>query len=146
MPRNRLTTVLAGAVLALAFGTAAASAATAYASATVNVRAGAGTGYAVVDVLRRGEAVDIDYCRGSWCLVRKPGVDGWVSANYLSADRGYDDRYDRPRVVVRPPAYYRPWRPYYRPYVRPYGGFYGGPYFNSSVCAGGPNLSFCFGG
>lgn len=148
MSRTRLTTILAGAVVALGLGTAAASAATtAYASTTVNVRAGAGTGYAVVDVLHRGEAVDIDYCRGSWCLVNGDGFEGWVSANYLAADRGYRDDafYDSPRVIVRPPRYYRPWRPH-RPYFQPYGSYWNGPYVGTSVCAGGPHMSFCFGG
>ncbi len=129
-------------------GTAAATAAPAYASATVNVRAGAGTGFPVVDVLRPGDAVEIDHCRGSWCFVDTGSGDGWVSARYLTADRvGYGDRYsdrdyyDEPRVVVRPRSYYRPYRSFYGPY----GGFYGGPSFGSSVCAGGPNMSFCVG-
>jgi len=51
----------------------------------VNVRSGPGTNYAVVDVAQRGEQVDVQQCRGSWCYITKPGPDGWVSASYLSA-------------------------------------------------------------
>lgn len=51
----------------------------------VNVRSGPGTNYAVVDVARRGQQVDVQQCQGSWCYVTKPGPDGWVSASYLSA-------------------------------------------------------------
>ncbi len=111
------------------FGTgAAALAASAYATSNVNVRSGPGTGYGVVDVLRRGEGVDIDYCRGSWCRVVKSGPDGWVSASYLARDR-YDED-DDSFYIERPRRHYRPWRP-----VRPSWG--------SSACIGGPNASFC---
>lgn len=70
------------------------------ATTTVNVRSGPGTQYSVVDVLQRGERVEVIQCRGSWCEVDKRGRDGWVSSNYLtSADRrgpGRDrDRNDR---------------------------------------------------
>ena len=41
--------------------------------------------------LSRGERVDVQGCRGSWCRVSKPGPDGWVSANYLDAGGYYDD-------------------------------------------------------
>ena len=75
------------AALALVTGTASAFAAPAFASDNVNVRSGPGPGYGVVDNLRRGEPVDIDSCRGSWCYVIKPGPDGWVSANYLETER-----------------------------------------------------------
>lgn len=112
MPAHRLALGLAGALLALGIGTAAALAAPAYASATVNVRSGAGTGYPVVDVLHPGQRVDVEYCRGAWCMVEKSGPDGWVNANYLTADRyDDDDEYyedddyfiiERPRYGIRP--------------------------------------------
>ena len=54
----------------------------------VNVRSGPGTNYAVVDTARRGQQVDVQQCQGSWCYIAKPGPDGWVSANYLSANSG----------------------------------------------------------
>ena len=81
------------AALAMLATTAAASAAPAYATSNVNVRSGPGTGYRVVDALRRGERVDVQYCRGSWCFVEKSGPDGWVSANYLNRGGrpGWDD-------------------------------------------------------
>ena len=111
---------------------AAAFAASAYATTTLNVRSGPGTGYGVVDVLRRGEAVDVDYCRGSWCRVVKSGPDGWVSASYLARDRYDDDYYedDDSFFIERPGRYYRPWRP-------------SRPYWGSSACVGGPNARFC---
>ncbi|MGV3491753.1 MAG: SH3 domain-containing protein [Devosia sp.] len=129
MPLPRLTLIAATAVAVLGFA-GAAQAATAYASSTVNVRSGAGTGYAVVDVLRPGQRVEVDYCRGSWCYVEKSGPDGWVSARYLDADRyrdddwyDEDDYYDDGFYLERP---------------RPF------PFFRSQVCWGGNRASFCF--
>jgi uncharacterized protein YraI len=57
-------------------------------TSNVNVRTGPGTNYAVVDVVQRGQQVDVQQCQGSWCYVAKPGPDGWVSASYLSAGGG----------------------------------------------------------
>jgi len=114
-------------------GTAAASAATAYASTTVNVRAGAGPGYRVVDVLRPGERVEVDYCKGAWCAVDKPGPDGWVNANYLTSGRDYDDDdydyYDDDEpdfYIMHPRSRVQYW-----------------PYYQNRVCVGGPNARFC---
>ncbi|MBD8063995.1 SH3 domain-containing protein [Devosia sp. PTR5] len=75
----------------------AAQAAPGTATNNVNVRSGPGTGYAVVDALRRGDRVDVQRCQGSWCYVVKPGPDGWVSANYLSAGGRPVDA-DRPGI------------------------------------------------
>lgn len=149
MSFKRKALTLGLALAALFTTTAGAYAAAAYATSPVNVRNGPGPGYRVVDVLRRGEAVDVDYCEGTWCAISKPGADGWVSASYLSRGRGggydddadyynddsYNDDYyygddfyiDRPRVIRRLPA------------RRFYGGY--GPDF--SACVGGPNASFC---
>lgn len=132
MTFKRTVLTLGIATAALIGSGAAAFAASAYATANVNVRSGPGTGYGTVDVLQRGERVDIDYCRGSWCLVNKSGPDGWVSASYLSRgdsyrdDRRYDD--DDDFYIERRRPVYRPYRPY-----RP----------SSSACIGGPNASFC---
>jgi uncharacterized protein YraI len=129
MPLRHIALGLAGALFALAAGATAASAATAYASSTVNVRAGAGTGYPVVGVLRPGQRVEIDYCKGAWCLIEQRGPDGWVNANYLNADRYYDDDfYDDGFYLERPRYRYRPIYPFYR----------------SQACFGRPNVSFCF--
>lgn len=54
----------------------------------VNVRSGPGTNYGVVDVVARGQQVDVQQCQGSWCYIAKPGPDGWVSASFLSAAGG----------------------------------------------------------
>lgn len=147
--------IMAGglAALALLATTAAASAAPAYATTNVNVRSGPGTGYGVIDALRRGEQVDVQYCRGSWCFVQKRGPDGWVSANYLQRGGGGggwddDDDYYEPRpprpphwdpYPPRPPHWDprppRPW-PVYPPYPSRPGG---------SVCFNGPSGYFCIG-
>lgn len=136
------------AALALMATAGAAMAAPAYATGNVNVRSGPSAGYGVVDVMRRGEQVEVQQCRGSWCFVERRGPDGWVSARYL--DRGYngggwddDDYYDRPPVwnprPPRPPHWNprppRPW-PVYPPYPQRPGG---------SVCFNGPNGYFCIG-
>ena len=94
------------AALSLMATAGAASAAPAFVSGNVNVRSGPGTGYSVIDTVRRGERVDVQQCRGSWCYVEKRGPDGWVSANYLERGGrpGWNDDDD----------YYRP--PVYRPY------------------------------
>ena len=136
MSFRRFALGLAGAVALLAAGIGAASAATAYANSTVNVRAGAGTGYAVVGVLRPGQRVDIDYCRGAWCLIQQRGPDGWVNANYLDSGRSYDrDRYDRyDRYDDYDDGFYLE-RPRYRPSY---------PFYRSQACFGRPNVSFCF--
>lgn len=150
------TGIAAFAVLAT---TLAASAAPAVATGNVNVRSGPGTGFAVVDALRRGERVDIQYCRGSWCFVQKPGPDGWVSANYLSNARpgggggwnddwndGWNDGWNprpprpphwNPAPPPRPPHWNpRPPRPYPLPQpVHP----------GASMCFNGPNGYFCMG-
>ena len=136
--KNKALT-LSIAALALCATTGAALAVTAFASSPVKVRTGPGTSYAVVDVLQRGERVNIEYCRGTWCAVSKPGPDGWVSAKYLSRAGGYDDDFfydddyyddgfyiEPPRVIRRYP---RRIYPLYEP------GF--------SACIGGPNASFC---
>jgi len=60
---TQLPLIAAAATALLLAGTLAASAATAFASTTVNVRAGAGTGYPVVDVLRAGQRVEVNYPR-----------------------------------------------------------------------------------
>ena len=137
------------AALAIVTTTVAASAAPAVATGSVNVRTGPGTGYPRVDTLRRGEQVDVQYCRGSWCYVEKRGPDGWVSANYLrsgrpSWDNGWDndwhDRWDNPRPPrwdhnpPRPPH----WNPRPQPLPRPYNP-------GASMCFNGPNGYFCIG-
>jgi hypothetical protein len=142
------------AALALLATTATAFAAPAYATGNVNVRSGPGTGYSRVDVLRRGEQVDVQQCRGSWCYVEKRGPDGWVSANYLSRGGGWNDDddwdddwgWDRPpHWNPRPPRppHWNPPRPWPQPQPWPYSGY---PDNNSgSVCFNGPNGYFCIG-
>ncbi|KRA97233.1 hypothetical protein ASD83_08765 [Devosia sp. Root685] len=160
MALNRKLITSALATLAVLATTAAASAAPAIATGNVNVRSGPGTGYAVVDALRRGERVDIQYCRGSWCFVEKRGPDGWVSANYLSSGNGggwnggWDGGYE-PAPPPRPPHWNpRPPRPpHWNPNPRPphWGGGprpYPQPYPvnpGASFCFNGPNGYFCAG-
>lgn len=145
--------LMAGGLAALALMATAGTAFAAPANATsnVNVRSGPGTHYSVVDALRRGERVDVQQCRGSWCYVEKRGPDGWVSANYL--ERGGrpgwndDDHYDRPPVYrPRPPRWDGPYRP---PHWDPRPPRHHYPRYpdrnDSSVCFNGPNSSFCIG-
>lgn len=143
-------TLITAALAALALATTAAGAyaATAIATGTVNVRTGPGTGYGVVDSLYRGERVEVNRCRGSWCFVERRGPDGWVSSSFLANSGDYRDRPNR-----RPPpqryyndyddGYYmeRPRRP---PPQRYYDGY--GPRHprNNSACFGSPGMSFCF--
>lgn len=140
------------ATMAVLGTTIAASAAPAVATGNVNVRTGPSTGFRVIDTLRRGERVDIQYCRGSWCFVEKRGPDGWVSANYLSSGRPAwgndwdDDHWERPRPP-RPPHWDRPnhprpphWNP--RP-PRPQPIYPSNP--GASMCFNGPNGYFCIG-
>lgn len=128
------------ATLAIIATTVAASAAPAIATGNVNVRSGPGTGFHRVDTLRRGEHVDVQYCRGSWCYVQKRGPDGWVSANYLRSarpnwDNDWHDRWDNPR----PPRWDYD-RPHWNPRPQPYPSRPG-----ASMCFNGPNGYFCIG-
>lgn len=147
--RKLLTSALA--TLAVLASTAMAAAAPAVATGNVNVRSGPGTGYAVIDTLRRGEQVDVQQCRGSWCYVEKRGADGWVSANYLSSSRpdwnNNDWGWNRP-TPPRPPVVnpYPPRPPHFNPRPprpQPWPGYGGGN--NGSVCFNGPNGYFCIG-
>jgi hypothetical protein len=128
------------ATLAVIATTVAASAAPAIATGNVNVRSGPGTGYPRVDTLYRGERVDVQYCRGSWCYVEKRGPDGWVSANYLRSGRpSWDDDWDDDWYEPRPPRPPRP--PHWDPWPRPI--YPGNP--GAQVCFNGPNGYFCIG-
>ncbi|KKC37231.1 hypothetical protein WH87_11720 [Devosia epidermidihirudinis] len=149
------------AALALLATAGAAMAAPAYATSNVNVRSGPGTGYAAIDTLRRGEQVDVQYCRGSWCFVDKRGPSGWVSSSYLQrgGNPGWNDQpnWNSPPIwnaPPRPPVWNpgpppRPphWNPNPRPPhwnpgppPRPYPTQPGG-----SVCFNGPNGYICMG-
>jgi uncharacterized protein YraI len=89
--RKKLLNVATGVAVAAAavvMFLPAAQAAPGAVTGNVNVRSGPGTNYAVLDVARRGETVDVQRCQGSWCYVVRPGADGWVSASYLSASGG----------------------------------------------------------
>lgn len=120
-------------------GSTAAFAAAAFVDTPLNVRASASANSPIVDVLQRGDRVEVEFCQGTWCAVSKPGPDGWVSARYLSPDRGFydddfydDDYYDEPIYIERPRRVF----PRYR-----YRSRYDDPSF--SACVGGPNARFC---
>ena len=83
-----IATGVAVATTALVVFLPAANAAPGTVTTNVNVRSGPGTNYSVVDTARRGERVDVQQCRGSWCYIEKSGPDGWVSANYLTTGSG----------------------------------------------------------
>ncbi len=80
-----LATGVAVAAAAVVVFLPAANAAPGTITGNVNVRSGPGTNFAVVDVARTGQTVDVQRCQGSWCYVVKPGPDGWVSSTYLTA-------------------------------------------------------------
>ena len=89
MSPARLALCALGTFAAIGLGIAPALAGGAVASTFVNVRAGPGGGQPVVAVLEPGQRVRIDHCRGPWCLIRQPGPDGWVDANYLTTPGHY---------------------------------------------------------
>jgi uncharacterized protein YraI len=57
----------------------------AYTRADLNLRVGPGTHYGVIDVIPRGDPVDVFGCLAEfeWCDVEWYGLRGWVSARYL---------------------------------------------------------------
>ncbi len=61
---------------------------------TLNVRSGPGSGYRLVDVLHRGEIVDVVGCEPGWCYVHTSRAGGWASAGYLAG------LVDRPHRVI----------------------------------------------
>lgn len=70
--------------------TAGAYAWPATATTAVNVRSGPGTNYRVVSVLQRGQRVEVNDCRGSWCFIQGTrGSGGWVSSSYLNQSNSW---------------------------------------------------------
>lgn len=123
-----------GLAAAIVVGAAApAFAVTAFATTNVNVRSCGSTDCRVVDVLRRGERVDVDFCEGAWCAVDKRGRDGYVNANYLTRD--WDDYDDDYYSDDDDDYFYIERRGHLRRYVRPVPSF--------GACVGGPNARFC---
>lgn len=83
---------------------APALAATAHTTGNVNVRSGPGTGYARLGTLTAGTRVDLRGCEDNWCNVRGAGLNGWVSANFLTNYAGRPPAVViAPTIVVRPP-------------------------------------------
>lgn len=54
-------------------------------TSNVNVRSGPGTNYAVVTAVPGGTTVDVQRCDAGFCYIQGRRVEGWVSAQYLSA-------------------------------------------------------------
>jgi uncharacterized protein YraI len=80
----------AGFVMLASAGAAFAS--PAMVTSNVNVRFGPGPNYSVIDIVRRGEFVDLVGCQNTWCYVDRNGSEGWISAAYL----------DRSDIAQRP--------------------------------------------
>ena len=153
------TLMAAGVAAAALLATSvSAFAAPAYATGNVNVRSGPGTQYSRVDALVRGQQVDVQQCRGSWCYVVKSGPDGWVSSNYLNRGRpqnNWDDDYEweEPTWNPRPPRWnpapqrpphWNPRPPRPQPVYPSYPSYPSYPDYDSgSVCFNGPNGYFC---
>lgn len=113
--KKLISLVLSGAMVLGVAG--AAMAAPAVSTGNVNIRSGPGTQYERVGVLARNQLVDVTGCRGGWCYIEQRGRDGWVSANYLQAERRQSS--SRPSVnfsfsfgnVPEAPRPQRPQRP-----------------------------------
>ena len=54
------------------------------AGSRVNMREGPGTGFAVVDVLSRGEGAEVLAVDGGWARVRSGGSEGWMALSLLA--------------------------------------------------------------
>ncbi|WP_246472746.1 SH3 domain-containing protein [Pelagibacterium limicola] len=136
---------------------------TATATTSVNVRSGPGTNFRVIDVLQRGQQVEVEYCRGSWCFVDQGryGPNGWVSANYL-AQSHVPPRPPHWTPNPPPPPHWNPypprpphWNPYpprpphWNPYPPrpPHWGHPRPPHNpgHGQVCFNGPNGYVCIG-
>lgn len=52
----------------------------------LNIRAGAGTSYDAIGTLQRGDHVTVTDQQGDWYAISVDGVEGYVSAQYLSFD------------------------------------------------------------
>jgi uncharacterized protein YraI len=77
---------------------------TAYPATDLNLRAGPGTQFQVLAVMSTGTPVTVDYCLASddWCHLWWNGVEGWASANYLSAA---PPQYTQPNYAQQYPQY-----------------------------------------
>ncbi len=64
---------------------------TAYVGTHLNLRAGPGTQFPALAVMSTGSTVTVDYCLANddWCHLWWNGIEGWASANYLSAEPPY---------------------------------------------------------
>ncbi len=111
----------AGIILGSLIFSIPAQATDAYTSARVYLRAGPDGGYPVVELLERGEKLDLVGCLSSreWCEVRTHDKErGWVYASYLEgASKGgrvtFITNYgNRVNIVVFEPVYY--WDSHYR--------------------------------
>jgi uncharacterized protein YraI len=145
-----------GLAVAMTFaGALPAVAVTAEATTDVNVRSCGSTSCRIVDVLRRGEHVEVDHCNdNAWCAVRKDGPDGFVHARYLAPGEGEDfdradlrrrgDRFDRDIVIIEDDDDFFDDDHFFdddvfferRRFVRRYNPFF-------SACFGGRNARFC---
>lgn len=135
----------------------------AVATTSLNVRSGPGTQYRVVQVLQRGERVDVEYCRSGWCFLDMGwNGNGWASQNYLAQAGAWQPPRPQPQPPHWRPNPPRPQPPHWTPGPsRP-------PHWNnprpprppqwnnprpprpqpappSEVCFNGPNGYFCIG-
>lgn len=77
---------------------------TAYVATHLNLRAGPGTQFPALAVMSTGSAVTVDYCLANddWCHLWWNGMEGWASANYLSAA---PPQYAEPQYAQQYPGY-----------------------------------------
>src|SRR5690606_33082556 len=87
----RKTTAIPIPVVVLALGLAVpAMAQPVTATTDLNVRAGPGPQYPVVGVIAAGEGAELNGCleNSKWCSLATASGEGWVYADYVSADFG----------------------------------------------------------
>jgi uncharacterized protein YraI len=95
------------AVACLMLSTAAHAETMATAWTDLNLRAGPGPGFAVLDVIPAGNAVQVAGCleAADWCNVTHGTVTGWASGSYLTGDKGSVIHADRATYAIRTITY-----------------------------------------
>ncbi|WP_208440455.1 SH3 domain-containing protein [Bartonella raoultii] len=65
-------------------------AADAFVIRNLNLRTGPSTKHALRGLIRAGELVFVQNCKGNWCHIKYKTQTGWVSSRYLSFQDGND--------------------------------------------------------
>ncbi|WP_273759321.1 SH3 domain-containing protein [Bartonella sp. ML70XJBT.G] len=76
--------------ISLFLATTVSGAADAFVTRNLNLRTGPSTKHALCDLIRAGELVFVQTCKGNWCHIKYNAQTGWVSSRYLSFKDGND--------------------------------------------------------